>query len=152
VPNDTRSPRDDFSAYARRQRLRAQDARDVRQLRDSLREVLAGRVELDRVVNSAIQRHDVRCIVRNGTLEFLGNRSPAARLVLHMLHAIRAGTWPRLKACPGCEWVFYDHSKNVSKRWCVMSASQTNGRSCGTLAKVQAYRSRKAAGPKRKRA
>ena len=34
--------------------------------------------------------------------------------------AAAAGTWPRLKACPAeaCGWVFYDHSRNRSGRWC----------------------------------
>jgi predicted RNA-binding Zn ribbon-like protein len=44
------------------------------------------------------------------------------------------GTWPRLKACPGraCGWVFYDHSKNQSARWCSMKV-------CGDREKARAY-------------
>jgi predicted RNA-binding Zn ribbon-like protein len=32
-------------------------------------------------------------------------------------------SWVRLKVCPGrrCGWVFYDHSRNNSGRWCSMS-------------------------------
>jgi predicted RNA-binding Zn ribbon-like protein len=32
-------------------------------------------------------------------------------------------SWTRLKICPGkhCGWVFYDHSRNDSGRWCSMS-------------------------------
>jgi len=33
------------------------------------------------------------------------------------------GHWRRLKTCPGddCGWVFYDHSRNNSGRWCSMA-------------------------------
>ncbi|MCG3040358.1 CGNR zinc finger domain-containing protein [Streptomyces sp. S1A] len=47
------------------------------------------------------------------------------------------GTWRRLKVCPseGCQWAFYDHSKNRSGTWCQMAE-------CGNRAKVNAYRAR----------
>ncbi len=50
-----------------------------------------------------------------------------------------AGTWPRLKACPAeaCGWVFYDHSRNRSGRWCDSTV-------CGNRAKTRAYRRRRA--------
>ncbi|HEX2049857.1 MAG TPA: CGNR zinc finger domain-containing protein [Actinomycetota bacterium] len=53
--------------------------------------------------------------------------------------AAAAGTWTRLKACVNdrCGWVFYDRSKNRSRRWCAMSA-------CGNVAKAREYRRRKA--------
>ena len=43
----------------------------------------------------------------------------------------------RLKACPDCRWVFYDNSRNGSKRWCGMYAGEEGGRACGTIAKVK---------------
>jgi predicted RNA-binding Zn ribbon-like protein len=48
--------------------------------------------------------------------------------------AMIEGTWPRLKACPGrnCGWVFYDHSRNLSARWCSMKI-------CGDREKARAY-------------
>jgi predicted RNA-binding Zn ribbon-like protein len=48
--------------------------------------------------------------------------------------AMLEGTWQRLKACPGrnCGWVFYDHSKNQSARWCSMKV-------CGDREKARAY-------------
>jgi predicted RNA-binding Zn ribbon-like protein len=48
------------------------------------------------------------------------------------------GTWQRLKACPGrhCGWVFYDHSRNQSARWCSMKV-------CGDREKARAYYERK---------
>jgi predicted RNA-binding Zn ribbon-like protein len=49
------------------------------------------------------------------------------------------GTWRRFKACREhtCEWAFYDHSKNRSSTWCVMSV-------CGNRAKARSYRRRHA--------
>jgi predicted RNA-binding Zn ribbon-like protein len=50
---------------------------------------------------------------------------------------VRSGTWDRLKVCPDddCAWVFYDESRNRSRRWCSMNA-------CGNRHKVRAYRDR----------
>jgi predicted RNA-binding Zn ribbon-like protein len=44
------------------------------------------------------------------------------------------GRWQRLKACPGehCGWVFYDHSRNNSSRWCSMAV-------CGGRAKAKSH-------------
>jgi predicted RNA-binding Zn ribbon-like protein len=48
--------------------------------------------------------------------------------------AMLEGSWTRLKACPGpaCGWVFYDHSKNQSARWCSMKV-------CGDREKARTY-------------
>jgi len=45
----------------------------------------------------------------------------------------------RLKLCAGenCGWLFLDHSKNRSRRWCTMA-------DCGTLTKVRRFRARQA--------
>ena len=47
------------------------------------------------------------------------------------------GSWPRLKICPAddCGWVFYDTSRNRSRRWCSMEV-------CGNRNKVRAFRER----------
>ena len=44
----------------------------------------------------------------------------------------------RVRECAAehCTWLFVDHSKNRSRRWCDMQ-------SCGNAAKVRRYRSRK---------
>jgi predicted RNA-binding Zn ribbon-like protein len=64
---------------------------------------------------------------------------PAALgLVMAVAHEARAaGTWTRLKACPGrhCGWAFYDHSPNASSSWCSMQV-------CGGREKARAYRRR----------
>lgn len=48
--------------------------------------------------------------------------------------AMIAGSWSRLKICPGhdCGWAFYDHSRNRSGRWCSMSV-------CGGRAKASTH-------------
>jgi hypothetical protein len=54
--------------------------------------------------------------------------------------ALIDGSWHRLKICPGtdCGWAFYDHSRNLTGRWCSMAV-------CGGRAKARAhYRRRKA--------
>ena len=51
--------------------------------------------------------------------------------------AAAAGTWARLKCCPGlqCGWAFYDRSASSRSRWCSMQV-------CGARAKMRAYRDR----------
>jgi predicted RNA-binding Zn ribbon-like protein len=53
-----------------------------------------------------------------------------------------AGTWARLKSCPGykCGWAFYDRSASGRSRWCDMQL-------CGSRAKMRAYRQRQATVP-----
>ncbi len=53
-----------------------------------------------------------------------------------------AGSWQRLKSCPGhrCGWAFYDRSGSGRSRWCDMQL-------CGARAKMRAYRHRQAATP-----
>jgi predicted RNA-binding Zn ribbon-like protein len=48
----------------------------------------------------------------------------------------------RVKQCAGCPWVFLDHSRNGSRRWCAMN-------DCGTHAKVRKYVAKRAASRKR---
>jgi predicted RNA-binding Zn ribbon-like protein len=45
----------------------------------------------------------------------------------------------RIKRCPNhdCQWLFYDTSKNLSRRWCAMD-------DCGTKDKVRRFRTRNA--------
>jgi predicted RNA-binding Zn ribbon-like protein len=53
-----------------------------------------------------------------------------------MFDAIAAGTWGRLRACPTCQWAFYDTSRNRSSRWCDMAV-------CGNRAKQHAFNQRR---------
>ncbi|HUF95977.1 MAG TPA: CGNR zinc finger domain-containing protein [Acidimicrobiia bacterium] len=47
------------------------------------------------------------------------------------------GNWVRLKAClnDSCQWAYYDHSRNGSRRWCTSEG-------CGNLMAARAYRAR----------
>ncbi len=68
-----------------------------------------------------------------------------AEVVALVVEAIARSTWTRLKACPDCQWVFYDHTKNKNKVWCLMTASGPQGRSCGSISKVRSFRERQKA-------
>jgi predicted RNA-binding Zn ribbon-like protein len=57
---------------------------------------------------------------------------------LAALDLLRGSQLSRLKKCAGCPWLFLDQSKNLSRRWCVMSI-------CGTDEKIRRYVSRRAA-------
>jgi predicted RNA-binding Zn ribbon-like protein len=66
---------------------------------------------------------------------------PFARVIggvaIAIAEAGAAGTWPRLKSCPGqlCGWAFYDRSASARSRWCSMQV-------CGARSKMRAYRGR----------
>ena len=81
-----------------------------------------------------------------------GGVGPAVRLVPDrpttenwilavVVEAVRAGHWARLRACPDCQWVFYDSSRNARRQWCAMVAGPT-ARGCGSIAKTRSYRAR----------
>lgn len=55
-------------------------------------------------------------------------------LTVIVARAMIDGSWRRLKVCPGphCGWVFYDHSRNGSARWCSMNV-------CGGREKARAH-------------
>jgi len=59
------------------------------------------------------------------------------RLLALVAAAQGEGSWPRLKVCTddGCEWAFWDSSRNRSGRWCSMAV-------CGNRTKVRAHRLR----------
>ena len=84
----------------------------------------------------------MRPVVGAGGLYLGRGAAPCSVVLAAVLTAIAEGTWTRLKACPDCRWVFYDHTRNGSKRWCLMTAGGSSGRSCGSIAKVRAYRAR----------
>lgn len=148
VPNDTRVPEDRFDAYADQQGLQAPQRAVVWELRDDLRPAVEGTADVATVLNRWIERLEVRPRVDGGTVAFAHRSGLAGELVAASLRAVAAGQWQRLKACPDCRWVFYDRTRNASKRWCVMTAGGPAGRSCGSIAKVRAYRQRNRSRPR----
>jgi hypothetical protein len=81
---------------------------------------------------------DTKLIIEPGVTSFVGY------VVSLVANAIASSEWSRLKTCPDCQWAFYDHTRNGGKRWCGMTKGGVNGRACGTIAKVAAYRARAA--------
>jgi len=64
-----------------------------------------------------------------------------ARLLLAIERLQSQGAWLRLKACTddGCQWAFYDATRNRSRTWCSMEE-------CGNREKTRRYRQRRTAG------
>ncbi len=64
-----------------------------------------------------------------------------ARLLLAIERLQSQGAWPRLKACTdeGCQWAFYDTTRNRSRTWCSMEE-------CGNREKTRRYRERRSGG------
>ncbi|QFU15766.1 CGNR zinc finger domain-containing protein [Microvirga thermotolerans] len=108
---------------------REPDPRDLDGLRDDFRDLLAP-ASLERFEDG---RYDWRFPETSVTAFVLG---PIVHSAVEML---RQGQLERLKQCPGrdgdCGWLFYDRTKNASRRWCEMSV-------CGNRAKVRRHRER----------
>jgi predicted RNA-binding Zn ribbon-like protein len=67
-----------------------------------------------------------------------GFHQAMGRLVSILYTAMVDGSFLRLKGCAndGCRWLFYDYSKNRSKKWCAMQG-------CGNMINARAYRQRR---------
>lgn len=142
IPNDTREPADTFDDFADEHGVSTPARRELRTLRDDLRRAVERPPEADAILTTWVERARLRTVVRDGEVTFVAANGPSGSMVATVLTAIIDGTWPRLKACPDCRWVFFDHTRNASKRWCVMSADGSGARGCGTIAKVRRYRER----------
>jgi predicted RNA-binding Zn ribbon-like protein len=119
-------------------------------VREALRAVLlghadgAGEAAAGDLLDAAARRGKVRVsFAEDGSsgvrVEADGVDGALGRLLALVHEAQADGTWPRLKACgdPGCQWAFYDHTKNRSGRWCTMAE-------CGNRAKARTFRERRA--------
>jgi len=60
-----------------------------------------------------------------------------AEVIASAAEVLATGEPMRLKICanPGCTWLFWDESRNLSRRWC-------DPRTCGNLITVRAFRRR----------
>jgi predicted RNA-binding Zn ribbon-like protein len=132
IANDTRAEVDDL----------ADRPGPLRDLRDDLRAVVEGASEPDRTLTDWIVRLDLRAHVVDGRVAFRHAAGDAGDILSAVLAAIVTGTWTRLKTCPDCHWAFYDHTRNGSKRWCMMAPSGPGSRGCGNIAKVRRHRAR----------
>jgi predicted RNA-binding Zn ribbon-like protein len=145
IPNDTRTPTDRFGEYARDHHVRRGDLRQLRELRDDLRAVVEDAPAAASRIGEWAGKLGVRPAIRDGGIAFEHPGGLAGDLLAIVLTAAADGRWRRLKACPDCHWVFYDHTRNGSKRWCLMYAGGPDGRACGTIAKVRRHRQKTAA-------
>jgi hypothetical protein len=115
-------------------------------LREDLRALLASEPLDSPLLNHWLDRLPLRPVVEGGAVQ---HRPIARGLAGHLLAATVDGIareqWSRLKACGDCRYVFYDHTRNHSRRWCMMGVEEPGGRSCGSIAKVRRYRARRRA-------
>lgn len=118
-------------------------------LRESLRALLranngseASEEELTPLREAAERSRYRTTISADGQLELAPARSDLsgfeARLLLALERIQSQGAWPRLKACTddGCQWAFFDATRNRSRTWCSMEE-------CGNRQKTRRYRERK---------
>lgn len=115
------------------------------ELAEQLREVLRERLQRRRTHRPHLERLSERLPLRV-SLSGEGQPSlvPAVPGVRYGLARVLAAAatmppedWYRLKVCAAedCQWVFYDESRNRSRRWCSMEA-------CGNRSKVRSFRQR----------
>jgi predicted RNA-binding Zn ribbon-like protein len=132
--------------------LDAADVARVDALRESLRALLrthnGGDPDERRLqpLREAAERSRFRTTLSaDGELRIAPARSDLtgfeARLLLAIERLQSQGAWPRLKACTdnGCQWAFYDTTRNRSRTWCSMEE-------CGNREKTRRYRERRSAG------
>jgi hypothetical protein len=145
IPNDIRVATDRFDEYTRDHGLHKSDIGPLRELRDDLRAVVEGAPEATGRIGEWSARLSLRPVIKDGGIAFDHPGGVVGDILAIVLTAAADGRWRRLKACPDCRWVFYDHTRNASKRWCLMNAGGPDGRACGTIAKVRHYRQRTSA-------
>lgn len=144
IPNDTRKAEDRFAAYASAHDLPPATAGELRRLRDDLRRAIENPGDSPSRISPWGETLDLRPIVISGRLSWHHDGSLGGELLAIVFSAIAGRHWDRLKSCPDCRWVFFDHSKNGSKKWCLMNARGPTGRGCGTIDKVRRFRQRRA--------
>jgi predicted RNA-binding Zn ribbon-like protein len=127
------------------------DGRRLRALRESLRALLrtnnggeAEERELQALREAAERSRYRLSFDGEGRLSLAPARGDLSGFESRLLLAIERlqceDAWPRLKACTdeGCQWAFYDATRNRSRTWCSMDV-------CGNREKTKRYRQRKSA-------
>jgi predicted RNA-binding Zn ribbon-like protein len=130
-------------------RIRGRDLAEARELRETLRALLAAneagttdRPAARRLGREAQRRRIALHADASGGLELdLWPAASVGELLAQQLaivfHSQLDGSWPRLKLCENseCLWAFYDSSRNRSGSWCRTGL-------CGNRLKNRAYRER----------
>ncbi|MGH8872808.1 MAG: CGNR zinc finger domain-containing protein [Acidimicrobiia bacterium] len=131
------------SLLGARQRLSLADTRRLHQLREVIR-ALAARSSNEEPAATRIDDlgFDVCLRVRiggDGRVQLEPTGAGVERVIgalLAIVHdAMIDGSWPRMKVCRQCAWLFFDHSRNRSGGWCSMAV-------CGNRSKNRSYRRR----------
>jgi len=129
----------DHGLLTTRTRITTADLERVVVVREGLRNLLAARVSSNSALNRAFSGAclEIRMTPRGAELVPVGTTAldrALGSLLAIQVRAMVDGSWQRLKACPGrhCGWVFYDHSRNNSGRWCSMNV-------CGGREKARAH-------------
>ncbi len=124
--------------------------RGLAQLRDVLRTLLeSGRppdnatlAQLNAVLGAADQVWELSRVQRTTRLNLTWRNADWAAVMSSTVASygelLASGGIQRVRVCanPGCTFIFFDESRNRSRRWCESAA-------CGNLVKVRAHRSRK---------
>ncbi len=123
----------------------ATDLRDAHELRDALRQAARRHHDADSpdraVLDELAAQIRLRARFDPDGVRLESAETGARRILGDVLAAVvlaaAEGNWHRMKICreDTCQWVFFDASKNSSKRWCSMSG-------CGNRNKTRAYRAR----------
>lgn len=152
VPHHDRVPVDDLPALAvSARRWRAALPGVPRPDTDGIAELMRFRDDLRANLGIAaptrlaswLARYPVMAAIDERELvRYVAAGDAPGQLLAVVVRAIASDRWGRLKACPDCRHVFYDHSRNRSRTWCGMYAGAPEGRACGSIAKVHAYRQR----------
>lgn len=160
IPNQTRVETDtlptlmsDARAWARElsfcPRQPADSLTMLSTLRLALRQACADHDQHDEALNAVFGTIALQAKVKSiegvSQLRLESMQKTYAGHVLSIVaNAIAAGHFSRLKTCDDCQWAFYDHTRSGNKRWCGMTKGGPQGRACGTIAKVSAFRQRAA--------
>ncbi len=148
LPRLVRRPDEWHAQFGAKRSSKLDSLGRLQHLRDDLRSACQGQPNSVDALNNWIARVVWTQVQWTDGVIRLTFESPeksfTAFIVTSVADSIAAGEWPRLKTCPDCRWAFYDHTRNGSKRWCGMKKGTPDGRACGTIAKVTAYRNRQA--------
>lgn len=154
IPNETREPVDcleseediyQFMMEQWNEELPFGSLEEVKFFRGTIREI----VEQQKPLKPLFEKYPLQVMTLDEadviTYKAIGEENLYTFLLRIIISAITNKQWGRLKACPDCKWVFYDQSRNSSKRWCGMYAEGEGGRACGTIAKVKRHRAKRKA-------
>lgn len=91
---------------------------------------------LSSLAKKALRNQTLRCTEEGYLWVWKGGLSPLDQvhysIVQSSIALLTNGNLTRIKKCPGCQWLYYDQSKNGSRRWCTME-------DCGNRHKVNQF-------------